>query len=219
MSHYREYISLESAIKCLRYLPDTPWCTPRTRRTGSWPQAWCWAVLAPGALQQKPWMLLSERIPKAQLSPAACPSTALHQNTAIQCLLQSLRPRKPNAPHCIAAPGLTESPVMHNLVLFLSCCWSSHCLQISMSNSHSPNCIPWLPMGKSKRPDSRLVMAVRQRKRMMGGRRRGCAVPCGSQPDAPSLSLLHMTAAQSRLEESSTPCSCSHTLFALIQSV
>lgn len=28
-------------------LQDTPWCIPRTRRTGSWPQAWCWAVLSP----------------------------------------------------------------------------------------------------------------------------------------------------------------------------
>ncbi len=26
---------------------DTPWCIPRTQRTGSWPQAWCWAVLSP----------------------------------------------------------------------------------------------------------------------------------------------------------------------------
>lgn len=26
---------------------DRPWCIPRTQRTGSWPQALCWAVLSP----------------------------------------------------------------------------------------------------------------------------------------------------------------------------
>lgn len=87
---------------------------------------------------------------------------------------------------CSRTDGIPRNA--RSTVLFLSSCWSGHCLQIPTSSCHCPNCIPWPPKGKSKRPDSRLVMAVRQRKRMMGGRRRGCAVPCGSQPDAPSLS-------------------------------
>lgn len=123
----------------------------------------------------------------------------------------SLKTKCASLHRCSRTDGIPRNA--RSSVLFPSSCLSCHCLQISTSSCHCPNCIPWPPTGKSKRPDSRLVMAVRQRKRMMGGRRRGCAVPCGSQPDAPSLSLMHMTAAQSRLEESSTALLFPHTLF------
>lgn len=113
-----------------------------------------------------------------------------------------------------------DSPVKHNLHCFSALPADPVTVSKSLYPAATVQTVSHdLQRGKSKRPDSRLVMAVRQRKTMMGGRRRGCAVPCGSQPDAPSLSLMHMTAAQSRLEESSTPCLCSHTLVTLIQSV
>ena len=34
-------------ISCTPDLSNTPWCIPRTQRTGNWLQAWWWAVLSP----------------------------------------------------------------------------------------------------------------------------------------------------------------------------
>lgn len=68
--HAHTYTNAHSPIQ------DTPWCIPRTQRTGSWPQAWCWAVLSPWcspaeALYAPLWVE-----PKAALSPAASCSNA-----------------------------------------------------------------------------------------------------------------------------------------------
>lgn len=73
----------------------------------------------------------------------AAPKHCRPQSAAV---LTSLKTKCASLHRCSRTEGIPRNS--RSTVLFLSCCWSSHCLQISISSCHCPNCIPWPSTGE-----------------------------------------------------------------------